>query len=154
MDVHSLERIFEISPVRIDWFSDETWGRRRRAKIMNAFMGRFGVPSALRVWEVSELSSGRGQKEWRGRGEETHRRDHCRPFDQSHHQNQKWSRGRWDQCCWCCCWHCRMVESSDSCLLRGRGARKENWLFRKTRRVRNMCLGELVRLNGLVQTET
>ena len=50
--VHSLERILLISPVRMLWFAAESWGRRRRAKIMNAFMGRFGVPSALRVWEV------------------------------------------------------------------------------------------------------
>lgn len=51
---HSLLRILLISPVRIDWFSAETWGRRLRAKIMNAFIGRFGVPSAFNVCEVKD----------------------------------------------------------------------------------------------------
>lgn len=55
--VHSLLSSLLISPVRMDWFSADTWGRLRRAKIMNAFIGRFGVPSALRVWEVKVTSS-------------------------------------------------------------------------------------------------
>ena len=42
-----------MSPVRIIWFAALTCGRRRRAKIMNAFIGRFGVPSAFNVWDVS-----------------------------------------------------------------------------------------------------
>ena len=42
-----------MSPVRIIELAAEIWGRRFLAKIMKAFMGRFGVPSALRVWDVS-----------------------------------------------------------------------------------------------------
>jgi len=49
IDTHSLLRILLISPVRIDWFCADTCGRLRRANIMKAFMGRFGVPSALSV---------------------------------------------------------------------------------------------------------
>lgn len=60
MVFHSRERIFEISPVRIIWFAALTCGRRRRAKIMKAFMGRFGVPSALRACERSEALSSSG----------------------------------------------------------------------------------------------
>lgn len=52
IEFHSLLRILLISPVRIIWFAAETCGRRLRAKIMNAFMGRFGVPSVLRDWLV------------------------------------------------------------------------------------------------------
>lgn len=51
---HSLLNILLISPVRIDWFSADTCGRLLRAKIINAFIGRLGVPSALRVCDVSE----------------------------------------------------------------------------------------------------
>lgn len=54
---HSLLRILLISPVRIAWFSAETWGLRLRAKIINAFIGRFGVPSAFSVWLVSASES-------------------------------------------------------------------------------------------------
>ena len=53
IEFHSLLRILLTSPVRIIWFAAEICGRRLRAKIMNAFMGRLGVPSALRVWDVS-----------------------------------------------------------------------------------------------------
>ena len=42
-----------MSPVRIMELAAEIWGRRLRANIMKAFMGRFGVPSALRLWDVS-----------------------------------------------------------------------------------------------------
>jgi hypothetical protein len=49
IEFHSLLRILLISPVRIDWFSAETCGRRRRAKIIKAFIGRLGVPSAFSV---------------------------------------------------------------------------------------------------------
>lgn len=58
MVFHSLLRILLISPVRIEWFAAETCGRRRRANIMNAFIGLFGVPSAFSVCDVSvEFSS-------------------------------------------------------------------------------------------------
>jgi hypothetical protein len=58
MVLHSLLRILLISPVRIDWFAAETCGRRRRANIMNAFIGLFGVPSAFSVCDVNvEFSS-------------------------------------------------------------------------------------------------
>ena len=53
IEVHSLLRILLISPVRIIWFAAETWGLLLRANIMNAFMGRLGVPSALRVCAVN-----------------------------------------------------------------------------------------------------
>jgi len=59
MVVHSLLKSLLISPVRMDWFSADTWGRLRRAKTIKAFMGRFGVPSALRVWDVKVTSSDR-----------------------------------------------------------------------------------------------
>lgn len=49
IETHSLLNNLLISPVLIAWFSEETCGRRRRAKIINAFIGRLGVPSALRV---------------------------------------------------------------------------------------------------------
>lgn len=52
IEFHSLLRILLTSPVRIIWFAADIWGRRFLAKIMNAFMGRLGVPSALRVWDV------------------------------------------------------------------------------------------------------
>ena len=52
---HSLLSNLLISPVLIAWFSDETCGRLRRAKIINAFIGRLGVPSALSVWEVKAM---------------------------------------------------------------------------------------------------
>lgn len=69
--VHSLESILLISPVRMLWFAAESWGRRRRAKIMNAFMGRFGVPSALRVWAMSAaLGSASSRRYVSGRGGE------------------------------------------------------------------------------------
>ncbi len=57
IEFHSLLNILLISPVRIDWFSADTWGRRLRAKIMKAFIGRFGVPSVFSVCEVNELES-------------------------------------------------------------------------------------------------
>lgn len=57
IEFHSLLRILLISPVRMDWFSAESCGRRLRAKIMNAFIGRFGVPSALSVCAVKLVSS-------------------------------------------------------------------------------------------------
>lgn len=41
-----------MSPVRIIWLAAEICGRRRRAKIMKAFMGRFGEPSGFNVWDV------------------------------------------------------------------------------------------------------
>ena len=68
---HSLLRILLTSPVRIIWFAAEICGRRFRAKIMNAFIGRLGVPSALRVWEVSAWygSSGVMRAGERGAGE-------------------------------------------------------------------------------------
>ena len=47
IEFHSLLNILLISPVRMVWLAAETWGRLRRAKIMNAFMGRRGVPSEL-----------------------------------------------------------------------------------------------------------
>jgi hypothetical protein len=47
----------EISPVRIIWFAALTWGRRRRAKIMKAFMGLLGVPSAFSAWERRDAFS-------------------------------------------------------------------------------------------------
>ncbi len=53
MEFHSLLRILLTSPVRIIWLAADICGRRLRAKIMNAFMGRFGVPSAFNVWDVS-----------------------------------------------------------------------------------------------------
>jgi hypothetical protein len=53
MDDHSFERTLEISPVRSAAFVAEISGRRLRAKIMNAFIGRLGVPSALSVCAVS-----------------------------------------------------------------------------------------------------
>lgn len=60
MEFHSLLRILLISPVRIDWLAADTCGRRRRANIMNAFIGLFGVPSAFSVCDVSaECSSKR-----------------------------------------------------------------------------------------------
>ena len=46
---HSRLKILLISPVLIIEFAALTCGRRRRAKIMNAFIGLFGVPSALSV---------------------------------------------------------------------------------------------------------
>ncbi len=52
IEFHSLLRILLTSPVRIIWLAAEIWGRRFRAKIMNAFIGRFGVPSAFNVWDV------------------------------------------------------------------------------------------------------
>lgn len=58
---HSLLSILLISPVRIAWFSAETCGRLRRANIMNAFIGRFGVPSALRVCDVNAVFGSSGQ---------------------------------------------------------------------------------------------
>jgi len=51
---HSLLRILLISPVRIIWLAADTSGLRFLAKIMKAFMGRFGVPSALRDWAIRE----------------------------------------------------------------------------------------------------
>lgn len=45
---HSRDRILLISPVRMAWFAAETCGLLRLAKIMNAFIGRRGVPSVLR----------------------------------------------------------------------------------------------------------
>lgn len=58
IEFHSLLRILLISPVRIIWFAAETCGLRLRAKIMNAFIGRLGVPSELsdcvvRAWCMS-----------------------------------------------------------------------------------------------------
>ena len=53
---HSLLRILLTSPVRIIWFAADICGRRFRAKIMNAFMGRFGVPSAFKVMGCLPLS--------------------------------------------------------------------------------------------------
>lgn len=53
---HSLLRILLISPVRIIWLAADTSGLRLRAKIMKAFMGRFGVPSAFRDWAISEFA--------------------------------------------------------------------------------------------------
>ena len=53
IEFHSLLRILLTSPVRIIWLAAEIWGLRLRAKIMNAFMGRLGVPSALSVCDVS-----------------------------------------------------------------------------------------------------
>jgi len=50
---HSLLRILLISPVRIIWLAADTSGLRLRAKIMNAFIGRFGVPSASRDWATT-----------------------------------------------------------------------------------------------------
>ena len=47
IDFHSADSNFEISPVRKFGLSAATSGRRLRAKIMNAFMGRLGVPSGL-----------------------------------------------------------------------------------------------------------
>lgn len=63
MAFHSLLRILLMSPVRIIWFAAEICGRRFRAKIMNAFMGRLGVPSGFRVCDVSARcgSSGGGR---------------------------------------------------------------------------------------------
>ena len=59
---HSLLNNLLISPVLIAWFSEETCGRLRRAKIMNAFIGRLGVPSALSVWDVKAvLASSEGK---------------------------------------------------------------------------------------------
>ena len=51
IETHSLLNNLLISPVPslIALFSEETCGRLRRAKIINAFIGRLGVPSALRV---------------------------------------------------------------------------------------------------------
>ena len=49
------------SPVRIIWFAAEIWGLRLRAKIMNAFMGRLGVPSALSVWDEVTLMAGKAK---------------------------------------------------------------------------------------------
>lgn len=46
-------RILLISPVRIIWFAAETCGLRRLAKIINAFIGRFGVPSEFKDWLVN-----------------------------------------------------------------------------------------------------
>jgi hypothetical protein len=57
MVLHSRLSILLISPVRMDWFAADTWGLRRLAKIMKAFMGRFGVPSWLRDWEVNAACS-------------------------------------------------------------------------------------------------
>lgn len=60
-----MERILLTSPVRIIWLAAEICGLRLRAKIMKAFMGRLGVPSALRVWDVSAWygsSGGRGSR--------------------------------------------------------------------------------------------
>jgi len=51
---HSLLRILLISPVRIIWLAADTSGLRFRAKIIKAFMGRFGVPSALSDWVIRE----------------------------------------------------------------------------------------------------
>ena len=63
METHSLLSNLLISPVLIAWFSEETCGRLRRAKIINAFIGRLGVPSALRVWEVkAALASSKGER--------------------------------------------------------------------------------------------
>ena len=42
--------------MRIIWLAADTSGLRLRAKIMKAFMGRFGVPSALRDWAIRELA--------------------------------------------------------------------------------------------------
>ena len=53
---HSLLRILLISPVRIIWFAADTSGLRFRANIMKAFIGRLGVPSALRDCAISELA--------------------------------------------------------------------------------------------------
>jgi hypothetical protein len=53
----SRESSFEISLVRIVWLAADTWGLLRRAKIMNAFMGRRGEPSALRACTISCASS-------------------------------------------------------------------------------------------------
>jgi hypothetical protein len=54
IEFHSLLKILLISPVRMEVFSEETCGRLRLAKIMNAFMGRFGVPSAFNDCDVSD----------------------------------------------------------------------------------------------------
>ena len=63
IETHSLLNNLLISPVLIAWFSVETCGRLRRAKIINAFIGRLGVPSALRVWEVkAALASSKGKE--------------------------------------------------------------------------------------------
>ena len=65
IEFHSLLRILLTSPVRIIWLAAEICGLRLRAKIMKAFMGRLGVPSALRVWDVSAWygsSGGRGSR--------------------------------------------------------------------------------------------
>jgi hypothetical protein len=53
---HSMLRILLISPVRIIWLAADTSGLRFRAKIMKAFRGRLGVPSALRDWAIRELA--------------------------------------------------------------------------------------------------
>lgn len=67
---HSLLRILLISPVRIIWLAADICGRRRRANIMNAFMGRLGVPSVFRVCEVSARcgSSGHERRQRRATG--------------------------------------------------------------------------------------
>lgn len=44
---HSALKSFDISPVRRFGLSAATSGRRLRAKIIKAFMGRLGVPSGL-----------------------------------------------------------------------------------------------------------
>jgi hypothetical protein len=51
---HSLLIILLISPVRIIWLAADTSGLRFREKIMKAFRGRLGVPSALRDWAIRE----------------------------------------------------------------------------------------------------
>ena len=63
MVFHSLLKILLMSPVRIIWFAAEIWGLRLRAKIMNAFMGRLGVPSALSVWDVSAWYGSSAQRD-------------------------------------------------------------------------------------------
>ena len=53
---HSLLRILLISPVCIIWLAADISGLRIRAKIMKAFIGRFGVPFELRDWITRELT--------------------------------------------------------------------------------------------------
>ena len=53
---HSLLRILLISPVCIIWLAADISGLRIRAKIMKAFIGRFGVPFELRELTKAETS--------------------------------------------------------------------------------------------------
>ena len=75
MAFHSLLRILLMSPVRIIWFAADICGLRFRANIMKAFIGRFGVPSALSVCDVSARcgSSSRAQVSEERRGHDTER---------------------------------------------------------------------------------